>query len=103
MKRILAVIAVALLAGVSGCKGSNAFIPGGVYSGSTADKQSVNIVVGSKITLDGAEMRFTKDQGLQGVHDKKLRMKCHTQNHQTELSCFIERDAHTETDELLKL
>ena len=102
MKRLLAGAAVLLVA-ATGCKGNNEFLPAGAYSGSTSANQSVNVVIGGKVTLDGLEMRFTHDQWLQGVHDKKLRMRCHTQNHQTELSCLIDRHGRQETDELLKL
>ena len=102
MKRLVVSVAVLLVAATA-CKGNNEFLPSGYYSGSTSDHQAVNIVIGGKVTLDGVEMRFTRDQWLLGVRDKKLRMRCHTQNHQTELSCLIDRHGRQETDELLKL
>lgn len=102
MKRVSAVAALVLLA-LTGCKGSNQFLPNGYYSGSTSDSQAVNVVVGGKITLDGVEVRFARNGWLLGVRDKRLRLRCHTQNHQTELSCLIDRHGRQETDELLKL
>jgi hypothetical protein len=102
MRRILALAAL-LLAATTACKGNNEFLPSGYYSGSTPDKQAVNVVVGGSITLDGVEMRFGRDKWMYAVHDKQLRMRCHTQNKQTELSCLIDRHGRQETDELLKL
>lgn len=102
MTRVVAAAALVLVA-VTGCKGSSDFLPAGSYSGSTPDSQAVNLVIGGKITLDGVEVRFSRDHWMQGVHDKRLRLRCHTQNHQTELSCLIDRHGRQETDELLKL
>lgn len=103
--RIVALGAVAVLTtvGVTGCKGSNDFLPGGSYSGSTAASQSVIVDVSDRITLNGVEMRPTPSKWFVGAHDKKLRMRCHTADRQTEIVCTIDRHGQVETDELMKL
>jgi hypothetical protein len=103
MRAPTAVVATLLALVVCGCTGSNEFLPAGQYSGSTPAKQSVVIAVGATITLDGAEMRATPSKWLIGAHDKKLRMRCRTAAHETEIVCTIDRHGRTETDELLKL
>lgn len=102
MKARLAVVGLAVVL-AAGCKGSNAYLPAGYYSGSTSDDKAVTLVIGEKIKLDGAELRFTRDEWMEGVKDHSLRARCHTQARQSELSCVIVRGSRTETDELLKL
>lgn len=105
MKVRVFVVAGLMLCLISGCRANSGFIPAGQYSGSTQAQQSVNIVVGDKVTLDGVEMRSAPQLNgwFVGVHDKKTRMRCRTAVHGTEIVCTIERHGVTETDELLKL
>jgi hypothetical protein len=99
----LASVAVVTAVGATGCKGANDYLPGGSYSGSTAAHQSVIVDVSDRITLNGVEMRPTPSKWFVGAHDKKLRMRCHTADNQTEIVCTIDRRGQVETDELMKL
>ena len=102
MKRLVSLALLAVVA-AAGCRANSNALPAGQYSGSTQAQQAVNVVVGGKVTLDGVEMRATTSRWFVGAHDKKLRMRCHTAVHSTEIVCTIDRHGQVETDELLKL
>lgn len=102
MKRLVAALACCV-AFATACGGNSRVLPPGQYSGSTSAQQAVNVVVGGTITLDGVEMRATSSKWLIAAHDKRLRMRCASAFHKTELVCTIDRHGAVETDELLKL
>lgn len=99
--RPVALVAAALVA-AAGCQGQST-ISAGTYTGSTAAKTPVTVVVGGGITLDGIAMRQDKDGSFVGVKDRHLRMRCRPRSRGEELSCEITRHGQAETDLLMKL
>jgi hypothetical protein len=101
-RRLLAVLVTALLCGCSN-QGAITFVPDGVYSGSTAAGQEVDLQVnGGEVKLQTKTLKRDVDNSY--VEKKRgWRIKCRVEKPSKDIRCEWTQNGKTETIELMRL